>query len=75
MKYAVSWEVAPCRSCENRRFGGACHLRLQVEMNLRKCMRGRVNVCYTLQLLFPEDEDNMFLETLISTTRLQYTTM
>jgi hypothetical protein len=29
MKNAVFWDVAPCRSCESRRFGGACRLHLQ----------------------------------------------
>jgi hypothetical protein len=29
MKNAVFWDVAPCRSCVNRRFGGTYHLHLQ----------------------------------------------
>jgi hypothetical protein len=29
MKNAVFWDVAPCRSCVNRRFGGTCRLHLQ----------------------------------------------
>jgi hypothetical protein len=29
MKNAVFWDVAPCRSCVNRRFGGTYRLRLQ----------------------------------------------
>jgi hypothetical protein len=29
MKNAVFWDVAPCRSCVNRRFGGTYLLRLQ----------------------------------------------
>jgi hypothetical protein len=29
VKYAVSWDVAPCRSCVNRRFGGKYRLHLQ----------------------------------------------
>jgi hypothetical protein len=29
MKNAVFWDVAPCRSCVNRRFGGTYHLLLQ----------------------------------------------
>jgi hypothetical protein len=29
MKNAVFWDVALCRSCENRRFGGKYHLHLQ----------------------------------------------
>jgi hypothetical protein len=28
MNNAVFWDTAPCRSCENRRFGGACRLNL-----------------------------------------------
>jgi hypothetical protein len=28
MKNAVFWDVAPCRSCVNRRFGGTYRLRL-----------------------------------------------
>jgi hypothetical protein len=31
MKNAVFWDVAPCGSCENRRFGGTCSLHFQVE--------------------------------------------
>jgi hypothetical protein len=26
---AVFWDVAPCRSCLNRRFGGTCRIHLQ----------------------------------------------
>jgi hypothetical protein len=26
---AVFWDVVPCESCKNRRFGGMCHLHLQ----------------------------------------------
>jgi hypothetical protein len=33
MKNAVFWDVAPCRSCVNRRFGGTYRLHLQG----RKC--------------------------------------
>jgi hypothetical protein len=29
MKIAVFWDVAPCRSCLSRRFGGTYHLHLQ----------------------------------------------
>jgi hypothetical protein len=29
MKNAVFWDVAPCRSCVNRRFGGNYRLHLQ----------------------------------------------
>jgi hypothetical protein len=29
MKNAVFWDVSPCRSCENRRFGGMYLLHLQ----------------------------------------------
>jgi hypothetical protein len=25
------WDVPPCRSCENQRFGGMCRLHLQAE--------------------------------------------
>jgi hypothetical protein len=28
IKNAVLWDVAPCRSCTNRRFGGTYHLHL-----------------------------------------------
>jgi hypothetical protein len=31
MKIAVFWDVAPCRSCVNRRFGGSYHLHFMVE--------------------------------------------
>jgi hypothetical protein len=29
LKNADFWDVAPCRSCVNRRFGGTCRLHLQ----------------------------------------------
>jgi hypothetical protein len=29
MKNAIFWDVAPCRSCMNRRFGGTYRLHLQ----------------------------------------------
>jgi hypothetical protein len=29
LKKAVFWDVAPCESCKNRRFGGTCRLHLQ----------------------------------------------
>jgi hypothetical protein len=29
MKNAFFWDVTPCGSCKNRRFGGSCHLHLQ----------------------------------------------
>jgi hypothetical protein len=29
LKNAVFWDVAPCRSCVNRRFGGTYRLHLQ----------------------------------------------
>jgi hypothetical protein len=29
MKNAAFWDVVPCGSCENPRFGGTCHFHLQ----------------------------------------------
>jgi hypothetical protein len=34
MKNAVFWDVAPFGFIRNRRFGGSCHLRLQVRRYL-----------------------------------------
>jgi hypothetical protein len=33
MNNAIFGDVAPCRSCVNRRFGGTCHLHLQGRKN------------------------------------------
>jgi hypothetical protein len=35
MKNAVLWDVAPCESCKNRRFGVTCRLHLQGRRNYR----------------------------------------
>jgi hypothetical protein len=35
MKNIVFWDVLPCGSCENLRFGGNCRLHLQGENNER----------------------------------------
>jgi hypothetical protein len=35
VKEAVFWDVVPCESCENRCFGGTCHLCLQGRKNTR----------------------------------------
>jgi hypothetical protein len=35
LKNAVFWDVAPCRSCVNRSFGGTYHLHLEVRKNPR----------------------------------------
>jgi hypothetical protein len=29
MKNVVFWDVVPCRSCVNQRFGGTCHIHLR----------------------------------------------
>jgi hypothetical protein len=47
MKNAVFWDVTQCGSCQNPRFGGKCHLRVQGEKN----QRGRNNVSSNQQLL------------------------
>jgi hypothetical protein len=53
MKNAVSWDVAPCRSCVNRRFGGTYRLHLQ---SGKICERGtsvrrRLNFVYYLEAI------------------------
>jgi hypothetical protein len=35
MKNAVFWDVAPCRSCVNRRFGGTYRVHLQGRLSLQ----------------------------------------
>jgi hypothetical protein len=47
MKSAVFWDVAPCRSCVNRRFGGTYRLHLQG----RKIRERRTSVSRWLQSL------------------------
>jgi hypothetical protein len=36
MKNSVLWDVAPCGSCKNRRFGGTCRLSLQSRLSVSK---------------------------------------
>jgi hypothetical protein len=36
MKNAISWEVTPCGSCKNRRFGGTPRLYHKSDMNPQK---------------------------------------
>jgi hypothetical protein len=47
MKNAVFWDVAPCISCVNRRFGGTYRFRLQV----RKIRERGTNVSRWLQMM------------------------
>jgi hypothetical protein len=35
MKNTVFWDVTPCGSCKNRRFGGTYHLHLHGDKNQR----------------------------------------
>jgi hypothetical protein len=55
LKNAVFWDVVPCRSCVNRRFGGMYRLHLQ---GRKICERGTSDSRW-LQL--PEDGGDMFL--------------
>jgi hypothetical protein len=50
MKNAVFWDVAPCRSCVNWRFGGIYHLHLQG----RKIREREISVCRWLQTAVTE---------------------
>jgi hypothetical protein len=45
MKIAVFWDMMPCGSCENRRFGGTYRLHHQCEL-----VRARNNVSNNLQV-------------------------
>jgi hypothetical protein len=63
VKNAVFWDVAPCRSCVNRRFGGTYPLHLQ-----GRKIRERGTTCSHLHTLFlargffyPEAGDDTFL--------------
>jgi hypothetical protein len=55
MKNAAFWDVAPCGSCENPRFGGTCHLHLQ---------GGRTDCC----LLYVSSRLTLSLTRVISST-------
>jgi hypothetical protein len=60
MKNAVFWDVAPCRSSVNRRFGGTYHINLQG----RKIRERETSACRWLQSaadFYPEDGGDTFL--------------
>jgi hypothetical protein len=58
MKNAVFWDVAPCRSCVNRRFGGMYHL-----PSARNCGLPATCLWWFLALgfFYPEDGGDTFL--------------
>jgi hypothetical protein len=60
IKNAIFWDVAPCRSCVNRRFGGTYPLHLQ-----GRKIRQRETTSYLLvpcsQILYPEDGGDTFI--------------
>jgi hypothetical protein len=54
MKNAVFWDVMPCRSCVNRRFGGTYRLHLQGRKNPRaRNKREQVAAIISLNSVFP----------------------
>jgi hypothetical protein len=53
MKNVVFWDVTPCRSCVNRRFGGKNRLYLKVEKS--------VNEEPARGFFYPEDGSDTFL--------------
>jgi hypothetical protein len=50
MKNAVFWDVTPCRSCVNRRFGGKYRLHLQGRKNSRERNRREQVAAATLKI-------------------------
>jgi hypothetical protein len=56
MKNSVFWDMAPCRSCVNRRFGGTYRLHLQVA----DCSQ-LLKLVPNCGFFYPEDEDDIFL--------------
>jgi hypothetical protein len=50
MKNADFWDVAPCGSCKNRRFGGTLHLHHQGDKN-RRALRRNTKSLITTKLL------------------------
>jgi hypothetical protein len=57
MKNAVFWDVAPCRSCVNRRFGGTFRLHLQGTLKMEEIRSSETSV-YTRSTRrhIPEDD-------------------
>jgi hypothetical protein len=56
MKNAVFWDVAPCRCCVNRHFGGTYRLHLQgIENPRARNQREQVVVATRTQRHNPED--------------------
>jgi hypothetical protein len=52
MKNTVFWDVAPCRSCVNRRFGGMYYLHLQGKniRELRTSLRRWLQTCRRMRI-------------------------
>jgi hypothetical protein len=65
MKKAVFWDVAPCRSCVNRRFGGTYRLHLQ-----GRCLTSLTDASRADFLIFPS---TLKMETIRSSNTLDYT--
>jgi hypothetical protein len=64
MKNAVFWDVAPCRSCVNRHFGGTYRLHLQVT----KIRERGSSVSRWLQTELPVDNNQLHRATPQKTT-------
>jgi hypothetical protein len=58
MKNAVFWDMGPCRSCVNRRFGGTYRLHLQ---GRKICERGTSVSRWLESAVYPENEIDTFL--------------
>jgi hypothetical protein len=56
VKNAVFWDVAPCRSCVNRRFGGTYRLNLQK----RKIRERKTSVSRWLQVESPVENTQLY---------------
>jgi hypothetical protein len=46
----IFWDVSPCDSCKNQRFGGTYHLHLQGENNQRIKILAVASDCSTLKV-------------------------
>jgi amino acid permease len=63
LKNIVFWDVSPCGSCRNRRFGRTYRLHLHGENNQRtKATLAIVNMFQFFVCFYPEDGGNIFLQ-------------
>jgi hypothetical protein len=61
MKNVVFWDVAPCRSCVNRRFGGTYRLHLKGRKIRERGTSVRRRLQSAADFFYPEDGGDTFL--------------